>query len=112
MVLKLDQIQRMSVGDTEMAAIDYQDHLDAGELLTGTPTILEQGSTDLTLGNKVVSTAALTILGSTVSIGQAVQFSVTGSSNSTGKLYEVRVTTVSDSTVARTFVRDLRILFD
>ena len=106
MPITLDQVASLSVGDSEVAAIDYKDILDSGELLTGTPTVVEVTTTDLTLSNKVVNTVALTIDGRTCAIGKAVQFKVSGQLAAQG-LYRVRVTVSTDATVARTFVRDV-----
>lgn len=104
MPIELEQRPILSVGDTDIGSIDYQDYLDSGELLTGTPTVVEVTSSDLTLGNKAVSTAALTIRGRTSAIGQAVQFSVLG--QAAGTKYRIRVTATTTSTPARVKVVD------
>lgn len=105
-VIALQQQPQMSVGDTETFGIDYTGWLDSGELLTGTPTVVEVISTDLTISNKVISTVLLTILDeSDVAIGAAVQFVVSG--QLTGITYTVRVTIGTDATPARTIVRDV-----
>jgi hypothetical protein len=100
-------IQRgeMSAGAARNVAIDFTDKLDTGELLTGTPTITEVTTSDLTLSNKAVSTASLTILGETVAIGKAVQFKVSAGSGLLGQ-YTVRITVSTDATPAQTFVDD------
>ncbi len=104
MPVTLQERYTISSGDTEMVSVGYK-NLDSGELLTGTPTIVEVTSTDLTLGNKAVSTAALTIKGESFATGEAVQFSVSG--QSAGTVYRIRITVGTDATVARTFVRDI-----
>ena len=103
MVKVLSQVPCISAGETDMCAVDFTDRLDSGELLTGTPTITEVTSSDLTLGNKAVSTGALTIYGATVATGMAVQFSVSGQQADT--LYTISITVSTDAAVARTFVR-------
>lgn len=108
MVLTISQHAVISVGDVELVAIDYTDLLDTGELLTGTPTVTEQTTADLTLANKAVSTASLTILGTTVVTGAAVQFSIQGQQAST--CYTIRVSVGTDATPARTFVRDINVV--
>ena len=94
----------ISVGEVEIVSVGFN-NLDSGELLTGTPTIVEVTSSDLTLGNKAVSTAALTIDDVSYAIGEAVQFSVQG--QSAGTRYRIRITVSTDATVARTFVQDV-----
>ena len=100
MPITLEQRPCISSGDTETVAIDGQEYLDSGELFTGTPTITEVTTTDLTLANKAVNTAALTILGQSVAIGQAIQFSVSGQSAAT--TYRIRCSCGTDATPART----------
>jgi hypothetical protein len=101
-----NQRGEMSAGAARNVAIDYTSELaKTGELLTGTPTITEVTTSDLTLSNKAVSTASLTILGETVAIGKAVQFKVSAGSGLLGQ-YTVRITVSTDATPAQTFVDD------
>jgi hypothetical protein len=109
MVITDNEIPCRSAGSTRNAAFDFGDDegpLDSGELLTGTPTIVEVSTSALTISNKVVSTAELTINGRTVAIGEAVQCSVTG--GTAGTTYTIRVTVDTDSTPAQTIVRDFK----
>lgn len=112
MVLKLPQKHVISVGDTEIVSINYTEHLDSGEGLTGTPNCAEQTTSDLTIANTVVSTATYTEAdtGDTVAIGSAVQFKVSGG-NAANSPYTVRVTCATNATIARTFVRDVELSF-
>ncbi len=100
----LEQKWRVREGDTDVGAINYTDFLDSGESLTGTPTVVEVTTTDLTLDNKAVNTASLTILNETATAGTAIQFSFTGQ-KVTNSPYQVRVTCGTDSTPARTVER-------
>lgn len=100
-----EQRGTMSAGDTRNVAVDFTDELDSGELLTGTPTVVEVTTTDLTLGNKAVSTGSLTILGNTVATGAAVQFNVIAGSSLLGE-YRIRITAGTDSSPAQTLVID------
>ena len=108
MAKQLSQRHTVSVGETEVVAVNYTDHLDSGELLTGTPTVAEQTTSDLTLANKAVNTATYleAVSGDTVAIGAAVQFSALGGTAANSP-YTIRVTVTTDATPARTFVRDL-----
>lgn len=94
---------QMSAGETRNAAVDYTAKLESGELLTGTPTVAEVTTSDLTISNAAVSTGSLTILGDTVATGAAVQFKVVATSDLSG-LYTVSVTVGTDATPAQTFV--------
>ena len=76
------QIPEMSVEGTENAVVSFDDALDAGEALTGTPLVVEETTTDLLLGDKQVNTAALTLEdGTVVAIGRGVQWSITEASS-------------------------------
>jgi len=112
MVIALPQTFVISVGDTETVAVNFTDHLDSGELLTGTPTVVEVTTSDLTLGSKAVNTATYveSQSGDTVAIGAAVQFSVSGGTAANSP-YKIRVTCSTDATPARTFVRDCTLIW-
>ena len=97
---RIQQKTELGVGETEAVAIDYQDHLDTGELLTGTPTVTEASGT-LTLGSKAVNTAALTILGRSVAIGQAVQFTAAGAALGVKYVFTITVSTDAGRVLVR-----------
>ena len=92
------QINHKTVSEVRNDAVSFAGKLDVGELLTGTPTI--PAVTDLTFSNKVVSTAALTINGVSVPIGEAVQFKVSG--GVAGKRYTIQISCATDATPAQT----------
>ena len=99
------ETQYKRAGATRLVSVSLTGQLDSGELLTGTPTIVEVTTTDLTLSNKAVSTAELTISGRTVAIGQAVQFKVVG--GTAGTKYTIRITVATDSSPAQSLELDL-----
>lgn len=86
-------------------AVSFANKLDSGELLTGTPTATEVSTTDLTISDVAVNTAALTISGVSVAVGEAVQFKVSG--GTAGVKYKVRVTCATDSSPAQTLIVDV-----
>ena len=96
-------------GETRNFAVSFSGRLDTGELLTGTPTIVDisgDSPTDLTISNKVVSTTSLTINGVTVPTGEAVQFTVTGQQS--GKSYTIKITVGTDATPAQTLIGEIK----
>ena len=101
------EILEKKVSEDRNVAISFADLLDVGELLTGTPTIVEVPPADLTLSSKVVSTAQLTINGKKVPIGEAVQFKVVGGVADTN--YKIRVTVGTDATPAQTLIITIRL---
>jgi hypothetical protein len=105
MVKRAEPLYEISVGDVEIISYQFVEHLDAGELLTGTPTFVEQTTSNLTFGTASRNGTAYTDkAGVSVAANQAVQCSVT---TSTAGTYTIRITTTTDATVARTFIRDI-----
>lgn len=70
------QIRSVSLGEERIISVDFMGKLDSGELLSGTPSIAEVGTSLLAITNKSVSTVELVINGSSVPAGGAVQFKV------------------------------------
>jgi hypothetical protein len=103
MTITLPQMPVISVADVEVFAIDYTDVLDDAETITGTPTVAEQTTTDLTISNVSVNSVAMTILDKSVGIGKAVQFKVVNQKVNT--TYTLLVTVGTTSTPARTLKR-------
>jgi len=93
------EIPPFAVGETRIVSISFAGKLDTSELLTGTPTIVEQTTTDLTITSVAVNTTALTINNRTVPIGEAVQGKVVGmleGGSGTGS-YTLLVTAATDA---------------
>ena len=104
MAIQAKQVQQVSKGEVRILSAGFITPLSTGELLTGTPTVVEMGSSDLTISNVAVSTGTLTIDSVSHTSGQAVQCKVIGQAVAT--TYKVRVTAATDATVAQTFVLD------
>lgn len=100
MTIAISPKKEISQGDVEVVAVDFGPWLDSGESLTGTPTVAEVGSSDLTLDNAAVSTGSLVINNKTVAAGNAIQFRVQGQQE--GTTYTVKITASTDGTIART----------
>ncbi len=113
MTKKLQQSRTISVGDTEYVSVNYTKILADDELLTGTPTVVEVATSDLTLASKAVSTAEYneSITGNVVKVGKAVRFSIAGGTAANSP-YLVTVTVTTDATVARTIVRNVEVTFE
>jgi len=92
--------EQKTASETRNISVRFSELLDDGEVLTGTPTILELNGSDLTISNKVVSTAALTINGVSTPLGEAVQCSIAG--GTAGATYDIQIVAVTDSTPAQT----------
>ena len=93
-------------GETRNAAVDFEKRLDSGELLTGTPTVTELDTSDLTIDNVKVNTASITVNDNTVEAGGAVQFRVAGQVDL--KTYTLRVQCGTDSSPAQTLRAKVR----
>lgn len=92
------------VGDVSNLAYSFASQLDSGELLTGTPAVVEQTTSDLAFANIAVNSAELTINDKTVAIGMAVQCKVSGQLVANTP-YTLKVTVTTDATPAQTKVR-------
>jgi len=89
-----------TVSEVRNVAVSFDKSLDSGEQFTGTPTVTEVTSSDLTLDNKAVSTGSLSIKDKTVTVGRAIQFRV--ASGSAGTRYTVAIQCGTNSTPAQT----------
>lgn len=102
------QIQSKSASEIRNFAVSFAGKLDSGELLSGTPTIAEVTTTDLTIENKVVSTTSLTINGESVAASHAVQFKVAG--GTAGARYTIKITVVTNASPVQTLIEN--VVFD
>ena len=59
MTIRAHQIPCAMVGETLVGSVSFADRLDSGELLTGTPTVAEIASADLTIDNVAVNSASI-----------------------------------------------------
>ena len=103
MTIKAPELPRKSPGDTEAAAVNFVQQLRSGELLSGTPTVAEQASSDLTISNQGLNTTTIDVAGVSAAASQAVVYTVAGGSS--GTLYSIKVTVSTDASDARTLVR-------
>jgi len=108
MVLKIPQRHVISVGDTEWVRVNFTDHLDSGEVLSGAPNAAEQTTSTLTITNTALNSATYTEAdtGDTVAVNSAVEFKVAGGLTNESP-YAVRVTV--NTNCSRVFVRDLEL---
>jgi|GEM_PF-2122792 len=94
------QFQTKTVSEIRNASVSFVDMLDGSELLTGTPTVTELTTTDLTLTNAAINTVALTIDGDPVGLSQAVTFRISGGVANT--FYSIQIVATTDAAVAQT----------
>ena len=105
----LTQRHTLSVGATRVVRINCTPDIDSGVLLTGTPSITEQDTSDLTLTSKQVNTVGYSDnnTGHTVAAGKGILFTVAGGSS--GSTYTVLVS--CDTDTAETVVYDMIMSF-
>jgi hypothetical protein len=99
------QRREKTVSEARNIAIDFTGKLDAGELLTGTPTVVEIVTADLTLSNKAINTSAKTINGVSVATGMAVLFKAAG--GEAGRSYRIQITVTTNASPAQTLVENV-----
>ena len=105
MPIVLPQLPRRSAGMTDNIGINCTDWLD-GASFTGTPTAVEQTTSDLTITAVAVSTATLTIEGESVAAGKALQAQVAG--GTVGTIYDILFTCSTDEADPRTWEKIAR----
>lgn len=94
------QIRRVHVDETRVVSVDFTGKLDSGELLTGTPSISEDSTSDFAISNPQVSTTALTINNTSVAAGMAVQFQVDANPGVSGiRVLDITVSTDAGQTL-------------
>jgi hypothetical protein len=86
------QVREVITGESRLASVDLRGLLDAGETLSGTPTVEEVDTADLSFSGETANGVALTINGVTVAINHAVQFVVNAANAVAGEHYLVEVT--------------------
>jgi hypothetical protein len=101
MTIKAKQVQRKSSGETLQVRVSFADLLADSDTLTGTPTVAEQTTTDLTLTSKLVNSSTITILGESVAAANAVTFLCAGGTAATTYTIRVTVNTVGSSIFER-----------
>lgn len=106
MARRCPQVGVLSVGSTSVISVSLDDWLDSGESLSGTQSVSEVTTSDLTITNlaetpgvATITTATMTIRGKSVAAGRALQFVVTGHQDNTS--YVVLVTARTNSTPVR-----------
>jgi len=104
---KATATQEKTASEVRTISVSFSGKLDSGELCTGTPTITEVTSSDLTLASKAVSTEILVINGVSTPIGEAVQCSVTG--GTAGTTYEIKIAVSTDATPAQTLYGTIKL---
>ena len=94
-----EQIQSKTANEVRNLAANFTDKLDAGETLTGTPTVSVSPS-GVTVASEAVSTGTLTILGESVATAKAVTCSVSG--GSAGTRYTLTIQCGTNASPAQT----------
>ena len=101
------QIPTIVVGETNNFAVSFANVLDGGELLVGTPLVIEETTSDLVIDHPQINSHTLSINGRAVEPAQAVQFRVAGQ-QAAHSPYTLRLTVITDATPPQTKVRSIR----
>lgn len=99
----MSEIPEINVGSARLFSVSFEDQLTGDETLTGTPTVVERDTTDLTITNESINIAEITIDDQPVAIGKAVQFLVSGQLAATS-IYVLKVSATTTSDPAQTLV--------
>lgn len=101
------QIQQKRSNETRNAAVDFTNVLPSGISLTGTPTVTEQTTSDLTVASVALGTGSRVINGTTVETSKWVSFSVAGGNS--GQSYTLDVSATSAESPAETYHQHITI---
>ena len=97
------------IGSQVVVTFDMTERLFSTEVLTGTPTVVDEDSTgDLTISSKQVNTVAYT--SEDIAIGKAVQFKIS-SSTTTEETYTLNITAESNGTPVQTLTDTMKVVF-
>lgn len=88
--------------------VDCTDYLKSGEALTGTPTAVDESGGDLTIDQLAVSTGTLTILGRSVSTGNAITLRVACTAPSTVEAGAKQITLRCGTTSSPAQTKEIR----
>jgi len=105
--LVADQHPPVYEGEVRNFAVSFADCLDDGEKLTGTPTVEEQSTSDLTISSIKRNSAAITVNEVSVAANEAVQFRASGFLAATGE-YTLLITITTDANPAQTIKRKIK----
>lgn len=83
-------------GETNIYSVSLDGKLDSGETITGTPTVVEVTTSDLTISSITVSSAELTINDRAVAAGRAIQFKVAGQDTASAP-YRLKITAATSA---------------
>lgn len=92
---------------TRYILVSFKDQIVDTELLTGTPTAEEYGTSALTISDVALNTLDVGIHGLPVKTNQGVGFFVAGGVARTD--YTIRVTVGTDTSPGQTLVKDIRL---
>ena len=106
MPIKLES-QTISAGDTRTAYVDVTDELITGETVTGSPSVTELNSSDLTLGTPAILASDVVYKETTYPASKGVSFTVTG--GTAGVIYTIKATIAT--TESNTMVFELPLKF-
>ena len=79
---------------TKTLVVSFDKVIDTGVLLTGTPTVDEEETTDLIISNIAINSVTVTVLKKPVAAGRAVLFSCAGGVD--GVTYSIKITVSTD----------------
>ena len=104
MTITARETGRKSPADVAAAVADFTPLLRSGELLTGSPAVVETGGTsDLTISNVGLNDSTVSVNGSDCVANAGIQFLVAGGNTATK--YVVKMSCGTDATPAQTLVR-------
>lgn len=98
-------IRSKRAGETRRVVVNFSGNFLADEILTGTPTVVEVGSSDLTISDVGINALDETVAGRVALVDQAVAFTVAG--GTAGTEYRLRITATTNAQYPQTLISDI-----
>ena len=106
---RANEIRHKQASEVRTISVDYTDKLDTGESLTGTPTVSELTTSDLTISGAQINSGSLTINGVSVAANKAAQCQIAGGTSGSTYSIQIQVGTDASSPGAQTFIDTIRL---
>ena len=82
-------------GESKLYSMDFTDLLGTSETISSVTSVTEEGTTDLTIANKVVITSETVVDGVTIGVNKGISFRVSGGIH--GRNYRIEAIVVTSA---------------
>lgn len=91
------EIHTISEEESRIVSLDFYGKLDSGELLTGTPTVTEEDTSDLVISGETINSSLVIVNNAERNAGYVAQFKVSAGTATVGATYDISVVCNTDA---------------